>query len=176
MDNIILVTFDNDNDAYKIYDQLKEQSRDLDYNVRDLAVITRKDGRIDIPAGYNSGSDFGDDTTYGGLLGALIGFLGGPIGVLIGAAVGVGAGSIMDSADIDDDDAMLCRVASILQEGQTALAAYVTETDQNEFDSVFSDMNVVIFRWSADVIAAEVEQAKEIHKTLAKEAREQMRK
>lgn len=176
MDNVILVTFDNNDDANKVYDKLHKESRDLDFNVRDLAVVERRAGIITIPAEYNSGSDSKDDATYGGILGALIGILGGPVGILTGAAVGVGAGAIADSADVDDEDAMIVRVATLLDEGQKALGAVVTETDESEFDNALGDYNVTIYRWPEGEVEAEIERAKEVQKELAKTARDKMRK
>lgn len=177
MDYVVLVTFPTSerDRAYKAYTNINATKGDAGYNIRDIAVIAKRDGVIYIPDEYNTGSDFGEDTVYGGLIGALIGIIGGPIGVLLGASVGLASGAVVDSMDVDDDDALLLKVATSLEDGQTALAVLVSEEDPDEFDSNFTSENVRIQRWDAAEIQAELEQAKIMQKELAKEARKKMR-
>lgn len=175
MDYVVMVTFPDSQHAYKAYTDVSAATANSGYTLQDMAIITKKNGHIFIPDNYNTGSGFGDDTVYGGLIGMVVGILGGPLGVLVGGAVGLAIGYAIDSNDIDEDDSMLFQVAANLSEGQTALVALVTEDDTAAFDSNFLGQDVQIKHWDAQEVAEEVRHAEELQKQMAKDAREKLR-
>ena len=130
--------------------------------------VVRKDG-------FDSGQDTTDDTWMGGLLGAAVGILGGPIGILLGGGVGLLAGSLVDESDAADNTSLLAYSSRSLLPGQTALIALVQEDDSADFDMQFEGMDCAVMHWDAAEIADEVDQADQIQKELAKEARDKLR-
>lgn len=175
MDYVVLVKFASEDKARAAYDKVYAARKNAEYTIHDMALMKREDGRILMPEGYSVGADSKDDAVYGGLLGALIGFLGGPIGVLIGASVGVGAGAIADNIDVDEEDSLLYKAATVLCDGQAALVALVSEVDPGDFESNFLDDNIVIYWWDAEAVAAEVAGTNQVQNELASEARNRLR-
>ena len=168
MENVIMITFDVEAQAYQAFSQLKNDSVNSAYTILQMAVIKNEDGKI-VPAdGFDSGIDSTDDTWTGGLIGSVVGILGGPLGVLLGA-------SIMDANDADDNSSLILYGSQALGEGKTAIVALVQENDEKAFDLRLADYQCTITRWDAGEIADEVEQAEQEQKQLAKEAREKLR-
>ena len=169
MENVVMITFDVEAQAYQAFSQLKNDSVNSAYTILQMAVIKNGDGKI-VP-----GIDSTDDTWTGGLIGSVVGILGGPLGVLLGASIGLLTGSIMDANDADDNSSLILYGSQALGEGKTAIVALVQESDEKAFDLRLADYRCTITRWDAGEIADEVEQAEEQQKQLAKEAREKLR-
>lgn len=104
MDNVVLVTFEDEGKAYEEFNRLKDNEATADFTILEMAVVKNVDGAIMVPDGYQDGYDETDNTAFGGVIGAVVGLLGGPVGVLLGAGIGLVAGMAMDDKDIDDDD------------------------------------------------------------------------
>lgn len=175
MENVIMVTFDVESQAYQAFSQLKNDSVNSAYSILQMAVIKEEGGKITAKDSFDSGIDSTDDTWKGGLIGGLVGILGGPFGVLLGASFGLLAGSIMDSNDVADNSSMLLYSSKELKDGKTAIIALVQETDEKAFDLRLQSYDCTITRWDAAEIADDVEQAEQEQKQLAKEAREKVR-
>ena len=120
MDNVILVTFEDEGKAYEEFNHLKDNEATADFTILEMAVVKNVDGAIMVPDGYQDGYDETDNTAFGGVIGAVVGLLGGPVGVLLGAGIGLVAGMAMDDKDIDDDDSLMEYCASELTPGATA--------------------------------------------------------
>lgn len=175
MENVVMITFDVEAQAYQAFSQLKNDSVNSAYTILQMAVIKNEDGKT-VPAdGFDSGIDSTDDTWTGGLIGSVVGILGGPLGVLLGASIGLLTGSIMDANDADDNSSLILYGSQALGEGKTAIVALVQENDEKAFDLRLADYQCTITRWDAGEIADEVEQAEQEQKQLAKEAREKLR-
>ena len=166
MENVVMITFDVEAQAYQAFSQLKNDSVNSAYTILQMAVIKNGDGKI-VPV---DGFDSGIDST-----GSVVGILGGPLGVLLGASIGLLTGSIMDANDADDNSSLILYGSQALGEGKTAIVALVQESDEKAFDLRLADYRCTITRWDAGEIADEVEQAEEQQKQLAKEAREKLR-
>ena len=175
MENVVMITFDVEAQAYQAFSQLKNDSVNSAYTILQMAVIKNGDGKIVPVDGFDSGIDSTDDTWTGGLIGSVVGILGGPLGVLLGASIGLLTGSIMDANDADDNSSLILYGSQALGEGKTAIVALVQESDEKAFDLRLADYRCTITRWDAGEIADEVEQAEEQQKQLAKEAREKLR-
>ena len=166
MENVIMITFDVEAQAYQAFSQLKNDSVNSAYTILQMAVIKNEDGKI-VPAdGFDSGIDSTDDTWTGGLIGSVVGILGGPLGVLLGASIGLLTGSIMDANDADDNSSLILYGSQALGEGKTAIVALVQENDEKAFDLRLADYQCTITRWDAGEIADEVEQAEQEQKQL----------
>ena len=169
MENVVMITFDVEAQAYQAFSQLKNDSVNSAYTILQMAVIKNGDGKIVPVDGFDSGIDSTDDTW------TVVGILGGPLGVLLGASIGLLTGSIMDANDADDNSSLILYGSQALGEGKTAIVALVQESDEKAFDLRLADYRCTITRWDAGEIADEVEQAEEQQKQLAKEAREKLR-
>ena len=175
MENVVMITFDVEAQAYQAFSQLKNDSVNSAYTILQMAVIKNGDGKIVPVDGFDSGIDSTDDTWTGGLIGSVVGILGGPLGVLLGASIGLLTGSIMDANDADDNSSLILYGSQALGESKTAIVALVQENDEKAFDLRLADYQCTITRWDAGEIADEVEQAEQEQKQLAKEAREKLR-
>lgn len=173
MDNVVLVTFEDEGKAYEEFNRLKDNEATADFTILEMAVVKNVDGAIMVPDGFQDGYDETDNTAFGGVIGAVVGLLGGPVGVLLGAGIGLVAGMAMDDKDVDDDSLMeYC--ASELAPGATALVMLAKEDDEDALDAQF-DETCIIYRWDADEVNAEVERAEALSDTLAAETRKQLR-
>lgn len=149
MENVIMITFDVEAQAYQAFSQLKNDSVNSAYTILQMAVIKNEDGKIVPVDGFDSGIDSTDDTWTGGLIGSVVGILGGPLGVLLGASIGLLTGSIMDANDADDNSSLILYGSQALGEGKTAIVALVQENDEKAFDLRLADYQCTITRWDA---------------------------
>ncbi len=175
MESVILVTFNSNAEARLAFDGIDPRSADVPCTIHDMAIVAKADGKLSMLNNSTRGVDSSDDAIYGAILGTVIGILGGPLGMLIGACVGTGTGAVIDAADIDEEDAMLIRVSTILAEGEEAIAAYVTEDDTEEFDGLFADYDVTIYRFAAEDVAAEIDSAKRLQHKIAHALRQELK-
>ena len=169
MDNVILVTFEDEGKAYEEFNRLKDNEATADFTILEMAVVKNVDGAIMVPDGYQDGYDETDNTAFGGVIGAVVGLLGGPVGVLLGAGIG-----LVDDKDIDDDDSLMEYCASELTPGATALVMLAKEDREDALDAQF-DETCIIYRWDADEVNAEVERGEALRDSLAAETRKQLR-
>ena len=139
MENVVMITFDVEAQAYQAFSQLKNDSVNSAYTILQMAVIKNGDGKIVPVDGFDSGIDSTDDTWTGGLIGSVVGILGGPLGVLLGASIGLLTGSIMDANDADDNSSLILYGSQALGEGKTAIVALVQESDEKAFDLRLAD-------------------------------------
>lgn len=170
MDNVILVTFEDDSKAYDEFNRLKEEESTEAYTILEMAVVKNEGGSIVVPDGYEDGYDDTNNTAFGGIIGAVVGLLGGPVGVLLGTGIGLAAGVALDDKTVDDDDSLMEYVSRALFNGETALALLVREHDEDAFDAQFHE-TVTIYRWDAEAISREVERIEAMGDQLAEEAR-----
>lgn len=175
MEYVTMVTFPVESKAYEVFSNLKRTPVTSSYTILEMAVVKNQDGYIVPKDGFDSGKNTTDDTWMGGLLGAVVGILGGPIGILLGGSIGLLAGSIVDDNDAEDENSLLAYCSRNLNEGQTALIALVQEDGYEDFEMQFDNMDCKVMHWDAAVIADEVDQAKEVEKEMAKDARDKLR-
>ncbi|MEE0705312.1 MAG: hypothetical protein UCH28_02885 [Adlercreutzia sp.] len=117
MENVVMVTFDVESQAYQAFSQLKNDSVNSAYTILQMAVLKNENGRVVAVDGFDSETDAATNTLVGGLLGSVLGILGGPLGVLLCGGVGLIAGSIVDASDADDDSTLLEYVSQTLGAG-----------------------------------------------------------
>ena len=175
MEYVTKVTFPVESQAYEAFSHLKNKPVTSSYTILQMVIVKNIDGNVVPKDGFDSGQDTTDDTWMGGLLGAAVGILGGPIGILLGGGVGLLAGSLVDESDAADNTSLLAYSSRSLLPGQTALIALVQEDDSADFDMQFEGMDCAVMHWDAAEIADEVDQADQIQRELAKEARDKLR-
>ncbi len=124
---------------------------------------------------FDTGANTMDDMAIGGMAGALIGILGGPIGVLLGGSYGALVGSALDTGDTLDDASKLEQIAGKMEDGEVAIIGLASEADEEVLDSRLGRFKVIIVRFDAAVVAAEVEEAQRMEDELARQARKELR-
>ena len=160
MEYVTMVTFPVESQAYEAFSHLKNKPVTSSYTILQMVIVKNIDGNVVPKDGFDSGQDTTDDTWMGGLL---------------GAAVGILAGSLVDESDAADNTSLLAYSSRSLLPGQTALIALVQEDDSADFDMQFEGMDCAVMHWDAAEIADEVDQADQIQRELAKEARDKLR-
>jgi uncharacterized membrane protein len=174
-ENVIVVSFSEDRNAFQAVTTLKELDSQGQINLEEAVVVTRdEDGQVSV-------KDDVDDPTYtgtlsGGLIGLLIGILGGPLGVLIGGATGVLIGSLFDMSDVDDSDSALSEVSASVQVGRTAVLADVTEQSTDVIDAAMQNLGGEVLRRSAEDVEAEIAATEKAQRAAKREARKELLK
>ena len=79
MDNVVLVTFEDEGKAYEEFNRLKDNEATADFTILEMAVVKNVDGAIMVPDGFQDGYDETDNTAFGGVIGAVVGLLGGEL-------------------------------------------------------------------------------------------------
>jgi uncharacterized membrane protein len=97
MENIVISTFGNAQQATEGLTRLKELDQLGDISIYNMVMIRKtNEGHFELL--HHSGPDTSNLPTEGGVAGTLIGAIGGPIGMAIGLVTGIMAGSV-DEAD-----------------------------------------------------------------------------
>ncbi len=126
MSNLVVITFDNMEEASKVREALKAQSANI--SLDDSAVIVKdEEGEIHIKDEVDRGVAVG--AVGGGALGLLIGGLLFPIGGLVlGAMGGALVGKLLD---MGIDKKFIDQVSESLEPGSSALFVLVREANPN---------------------------------------------
>lgn len=145
MENIVVSSFRNLQDATLGLDKLKDLNQLNDITIYNMVMIRKTaEGKFEFL--YQEGPDTGDIPAEGALAGTLIGALGGPIGMAVGMLTGVMVGS----ADEDDREEMsrefLDDVNKQLGIGSVAIIMDVEEESEFMINSYLSPFNGVIVR------------------------------
>ena len=126
MSNLIVITFDNEEEAGKVREALKSQSANI--NLDDSAVVVKDaEGEVHVKNEVDRGVAVG--ALGGGALGLLIGGLLFPVGGLVlGALGGALVGKMLD---MGVDKKFVDDVSERLQPGTSALFVLVREANPN---------------------------------------------
>jgi uncharacterized membrane protein len=153
LDNVVVVSFDDDSKPYQALSVLKSLSEQGRLEAQSAAVVQREDtGAMHIADGFDA--ETGEATAGGSLTGMLVGVLGGPLGVLLGASTGALVGGTADLHRSSGSDEVLSQVNASLPPGKTVLVAEVTEYAVEVLDAAMGDLGgTVTRRWSSEVIA-----------------------
>ena len=71
MENIIIVNFDVESEAYQAFTELKPNAVTENYVVSQTALAKNTEGRVAVLDGFDTGVETKNDTQMGGLIGAL---------------------------------------------------------------------------------------------------------
>jgi uncharacterized membrane protein len=126
MSNLVVVTFDNTEEADQVRETLRSAQRSDYLSLDDSAVIVKdEEGKIHVKNEMDRGVKIG--AVGGGLLGLLIGGIIFPVaGLLVGALAG---GLIGKTADLGVDQKFVKDVSEALQPGTSALFFIVREAN-----------------------------------------------
>jgi uncharacterized membrane protein len=172
--NIVVVSFEDDSNAYEAMTTLKELDSQSQIDLRAAAIVVRHDdGQLEIK------DEIADDgvsgTATGGILGLLIGVLFGPFGVLIGGATGLLVGSLFDLDDDDDTESVLADISRFARAGHPTLLAEVSEPSAEVIDTAMSAIGGSVLRRAVVDVEAEIAAAEQAQKAAKKEARKVLR-
>lgn len=167
MYNIVGAMFASEAEAREAMTALSETPEINGTNILQMSLVKRQDGELKLCNNFTSDNLKSHDTVKGGLIGGLIGVLGGPLGMLLGGATGALLGKASDSDNKVDSKTLIEQAAQKLEEGDLALIMMVDETDEGILDHMLVKYNDVVIRYSADVIAKEVEDAEKKAKEMA---------
>ena len=174
MENILAITFDENQNAYEALTKLKQLDDQERVRLSGAAVVERKgDGTIDIK---DEVGDVGwEGTATGGVIGLLIGVIGGPLGILLGGATGLLYGSLFDLADSDETESVLTDVARSVTVGQLTLLAQVSEQNPEIVDAAVARLGATVVRRPLAEVEAEIAAAEEAQHAAKVEARKKLR-
>jgi uncharacterized membrane protein len=118
MSHVVVVTFDNRDEAGNVREALRRLEKDGLLQLNDAAVVVKNmDGKTDVQNQAGSGSKTG--AVVGGVLGL---FLFGIFAPVVGAAVGAGSGAVIGSKVVPGVDQTFVReVSEALRPGTSAL-------------------------------------------------------
>lgn len=174
MQNVVIVRFDVESEAYQAFSVLKHDPYSYSCKISQTSLVKRENGEYKIIDAFDDGK-YSNDTWAGGLIGMLIGILGGPIGVLLGGGIGFLAGSAKDSHDVDKDRSMVEGVIADVSEDCMFLAILADETDPAMLNSKLSAFGHTATRYDAAELMAEVEEMQDLQKEMSKKARAEAR-
>lgn len=172
-ENVIVVSFAEDNSAYEAFTNLKELDAQGQVSIKGAVIAQRgDDGQIAVKDA--AGDEHVSATTKGGLIGLLVGLLGGPFGVLIGGATGLLIGSLYDAEDAEQTESVLARISSAIPAGHVVLLAEVAEPSDDVVDQAMARLHGTVLRRSVDDVEAEIAAAAHAARAAKREARKQL--
>jgi len=172
-ENVIVVSFAEDNSAYEAFANLKELDEQGQVSIKGAAIAKREeDGRIVTKDSVDSAQFAG--TATGGLIGLLVGILGGPFGVLIGGATGLLIGSLYDVDDADETESVLAQISSAIRPGQTVVLAEVDEQSDETVDQAMAPLGGTVLRRTVEAVEGEIAAAEHAERVAKREARKQL--
>jgi uncharacterized membrane protein len=173
MENVIAVTFEDDNKAYTALTSLGELGQQHRVALGGATVVVRKeDGQIETKEEIVE-SDY-EGTAFGGVMGLLLGVIGGPLGVLIGGATGVLVGSLFDLDDEETTESALSAVSRSVRPDHPALIAVVTEQSPEVIDTAMAEQGGTVVRQQLADVMAEIAAADDAQRQAQREARKRL--
>lgn len=129
MSNLVVIVFDNEDEAGKIRESLKSIEKQGLLSLDDSAVVVKdEDGQVHVKNELDRGVKVG--IAGGGLIGLFIGFLfGGPIGALLIGAIGGGAVGAL--TDLGIQKSFVKEVSEALQPSSSAIFFIVRDSNPN---------------------------------------------
>ena len=126
MENLVVGTFKNAQDATNGLNKLKELDQLGDITIYNMAMI-RKTSEDHFELLHHDGPDTSNMPAQGAIAGTLIGAIGGPIGMALGMLTGVMAGAIDEDDSEDISEEFLDKVNKKLTVGTFAILMDVEE-------------------------------------------------
>lgn len=175
MENIIIIRFEVESEAYQALLELKQNTVCDSYVVSQAMLAKNKDGKLDSIDGFDTGAETMDDTRLGGLIGALMGIAGGPLGMVLMGGYGALVGSAIDWSDAVTNASLIEHVLGCVGEDEPVLIAVIQEKDEANFDKNFEKFDADIARFDAAEVAEEVAEAQRVQEEMARQAKKQLR-
>ena len=129
MSNLIVIIFDDENQAKEVRESLKNQQKSGQISLDDSAVVVKdEDGQVHINNELDRGVKTG--IAGGGLIGLFVGFLiGGPIGMMI--LGGLGGAAVGALTDMGLQKSFIKEVSQNLKPGNSAIFFIVRDANPN---------------------------------------------
>ena len=175
MENVIIVSFDVESEAYQALAELKPNAVTESYVVSQAVLAKNTEGRVAVLDGFDTGVETKNDTQMGGLIGALLGVAGGPIGMVIMGGYGALIGSAVDWGDAARNASLMEHVLGCVTEERAVLIAVIQEKEGSGFDKNFDKFKAEVTRFDAAEVAAELAEAERVQEEMAREAKRQLR-
>jgi uncharacterized membrane protein len=152
MSDLIVITFDNVDEAGKVRESLRSIEREGLLRLDDSAVIVREeDGKVHVKDEIDRGVKVG--AVGGGLLGLFIGFIFFPLGAII---IGVLGGALIGkSTDLGISKKFVKEVTASLEPGTSAIFFMVRDGNPNAIVGVLRPYKGEIYQ---DTLTAEDEE------------------
>jgi uncharacterized membrane protein len=147
MSNIVVITFDNPEEAGKVREAIRRQQRQGTISLDDSAVVVRdQEGKVHVKNELDRGVKIG--ALGGGLIGLLLGGLFFPFaGLLVGVLGGMGVGAL---TDLGIQKSFVKDVQEALQLGTSALFLVVREANPNAAVAALRPYKGTIYHTSLD--------------------------
>ena len=158
-ENVLVVNFKKESQAYQAFTELKEDFVDDNYFISQAAIVKKEDGEIVVKEQEERLEKGVDDTLKGGLIGGLVGLLGGPLGALVGGGVGALIGEIKDTGDALKDFSVMDRVSECVAEGETVLLLLADEKGGDVLTEKLKAYDATVARFATDDVVKEIERA-----------------
>lgn len=174
MDNVILVTFEDEGKAYEEFNRLKDNEATADFTILEMAVVKNVDGAIMVPTDTRTATtrpttrpSVGSSAPWSACSAARSACFWAPALALWPAWRWTTRTSMMTTPSWNTAPASL-------RPGATALVMLAKEDSEDALDAQF-DETCIIYRWDADEVNAEVERGEALRDSLAAETRKQLR-
>ncbi|MBV9949956.1 MAG: DUF1269 domain-containing protein [Myxococcales bacterium] len=134
MDNLALITFDDEAKTYQALSELKRLEQTGAVDLEEAAVVVReRDGTLAIKDAV--GVDMSGAST-GSIIGLLVGLFAGPVGLLLGWVTGGLIGATADVARTTQTTSLLTFLGTQIPVGTTALIAALSEPTTDALDAL----------------------------------------
>jgi uncharacterized membrane protein len=152
MANLLVITFDNMDEAGKLLGSIKELQKEAQIQINDAAVIVKdEEGKVKVKDQADSGMKAG--AIGGGILGLIIGTIFFPIGgMLLGAAAGAMIGKM---AHLGVDKDFVKEVTAELTPGTSALFLMASKGNPGPIRDVLEKYHGKVFQSTLDEEALE---------------------
>ena len=126
MSNIVVITFDNMEEAGKVRESIRQQEKSGTISLDDSAVVVKdEDGKVHVKNQLDRGVKIG--AVGGGLLGLLLAGIFFPVaGIVVGVLGGMGVGSL---ADLGIQKDFVKDVSNAIKPGTSAIFLIVRESN-----------------------------------------------
>lgn len=147
MSNLIVLTFDDMNEAGQVRESVKKQEKLGTISLDDSAVVVKDEkGKVHVKNQMDRGVKIG--AVGGGLLGLLIAGLFFPVaGIAIGILGGMGVGAL---ADVGIQKSFVKEVSEAIKPGTSALFLIIRESDPNAALAVLRPYKGEVYQTSLD--------------------------
>ena len=175
-ENMVMATFNDVKEAKRAYDFLKKKNDETSYEVLQVVLVQKKNGRINVLDQHAEIFTELGKTMIGGVVGVVLGVLIGPLAGFVLGGVGAMIGSGFDITEQAESETMLYQMYSRLYKGDIAILAIVQENNELEINSSIGKNAENIYRWDAAEIREEAEYATDLRDELFKQGKKEMRK
>ena len=153
MASLIVITFDNDEEATKVMKTIKSLRKEAFISLDDTAVVVRdSDGEFHVKNEIDRGIKLG--AGIGSLIGLFVGFMfGGPLGSLL--LGGIGGAIVGKVADMGIDQKFVKEVKEQMEPGSSALFLLVREANTNAAIAALRPYQGSVYHTSLDPEAEE---------------------